>query len=318
MIMLYLSPYLSLLLTQVMTITITYGLGSEKAVATAVGKNQTFRIQIEGTKAGGFQPIGRSPAVTVNPQASGKGTAIASVTADADGSMNLYAGEESRQIVVVYTAAGQMVASQISLTLPAVANGWSAASDDQVVKVTSSAGSLVPMYGAGATPATQDVTVTGVNLPPNGTVTFVYTGSVGVKKADNVAFAVKTTGEITAAVTAVTAADFAAVPGDAAGNDATVDVGYAKEGSGTAAVDMQIVAPSPAEGAATAVTLTFTYTAVGESQYPDEFRVRVPTGWSTEVAAADYTVVHKRGRRRYSNEDHRETQSRWARYGCSR
>ena len=57
---------------------------------------------------------------------------------------------------------------------------------------------------------------------------------------------------------------------------------------------MQIVAPSPAEGAATAVTLTFTYTAVGESQYPDEFRVRVPTGWSTEVAAADYTVVHKR------------------------
>ena len=273
------------------TIDITYGLGSEKAVATAVGKNQTFTIQIEGTKAGGFQPIGRSPAVTVNPQAKGKGTAIASVTADADGSTDLYAGEESRQIVVVYKATGQMSAAQVKLTLPAVANGWSAASADHVTVTPST---LVPVYGADETPATQNVTVTGVNLPPNGIVTFVYTGSIGAKKADNVTFGVMTTGEITAAVTAVTASDFAAVPGDEAGNDATVDVGYAKKGSGTAAVDMQIVAPSPAEGAATAVTLTFTYTAVGESQYPDEFRVRVPTGWSTEVAAADYTVVHKR------------------------
>ena len=202
-------------------------MGSEKAVATAVGKNQTFTIQIEGTKAGGFKPIGRSPAVTVNPQAKGKGTAIASVTADADGSTDLYAGEESRQIVVVYKATGQMSAAQVKLTLPAVANGWSAASADHVT-VTPSAGTLVPMYGAGETPATQDVTVTGVNLPPNGIVTFVYTGSIGAKKADNVAFGVMTTGEITAAVTAVTAAHFAAVPGDEAGNDATVDVGYAK------------------------------------------------------------------------------------------
>ena len=145
------------------TIDITYGLGSEKAIATTVGKNLTFAIQIEGTKAGGFQPIGRSPAVTVNPQAGGKGTAIASVTADADGSPDLYAGEASRQIVVVYTAAGQMVASQVSLTLPAILGGWSPASADHVT-VTSSAGTLVPVYGAGAIPATQDVTVTGVNF----------------------------------------------------------------------------------------------------------------------------------------------------------
>ena len=98
-------------------IVITYGLGNN-AVATTVGKNLTFTIQIEGTKGGGFQPIGRSPAVTVNPQAAGKGTAVATVTADADGSIELYAGEASRKIVVVYTAAGQMVNGQVKLALP--------------------------------------------------------------------------------------------------------------------------------------------------------------------------------------------------------
>ena len=80
------------------SIEIKYGLGGQ-AVATTVGKNRTFTIQIQGTADGDFQPIGRSPAVTVNPQAAGKGTAVALVTADADGSTDLYAGEESRQIV---------------------------------------------------------------------------------------------------------------------------------------------------------------------------------------------------------------------------
>ena len=68
------------------------------------------------------------------------------------------------------------------------------------------------MYGADATPATQDVIVTGVNLPPNGMVIFTYTDSIGVKQADDVAFAVSTTGEITATTTTPT---FAAVSGDA-------------------------------------------------------------------------------------------------------
>ena len=88
------------------TIVITYGSGSGTAMATTVGKTNTFTIQIEGTKGGGFKPIGRSPSVEVKPQAKGKGTAIASVTADEDGKDNLYAGEKSRQIVVVYTATG--------------------------------------------------------------------------------------------------------------------------------------------------------------------------------------------------------------------
>ena len=56
-----------------------------------------------------------------------------------------------------------------------------------------------------------------------------------------------------------------------------------------------MIAPSPAEGAATAVTLTFTYKAAGETIYPKDFRVRVPTGWSATVDATEYTVVHKRG-----------------------
>ena len=206
------------------TIVIKYGLGSEKAVATTVdGDLDTFVIEIEGTKGSGYKKIGRSPAVTVQPQASGKGTAIASVTADADGSTDLYAGEASRQIVVVYTATGQMVAGQVKLTLPAITAGWSAASADHVTVTPST---LVPMYGADETPATQDVIVTGVNLPPNGEVTFVYTGSVAVKKTDNVAFAVATHGGLTAD-------EFAAVA-ETLTADVKVDVGYAKEGSGMA------------------------------------------------------------------------------------
>ena len=254
----------------------------------------TFTIQIKGTADGDFEPIGRSPAVTVNSQAAGKGTAVASVVADANGSTNLYAGEASRQVMVVYTAAGQMVNSQVRLTLPPLGTGtsftgWSPASADHVTATDSTGATLVPMYGAGETPATQAVIVTGISLPANGTVTFTYTGSIGNKQADNVPFTVATTGEITAATTTPS---FSNVPGDEDGNDATVDVGYAKAGSGTASVDMKVVAPSPTEGAATAVTLTFTYEAVGETAYPKEFRVRVPTGWSTEVAAADYTVAH--------------------------
>ena len=269
------------------TIVITYGLGGGQAVATLVDEDpNTFAIQIEGTEGGGYKPIGRSPAVTVKPQASGKGTTHATVTAGADGSTNLYAGEPSREIVVVYTATGQMVAGQVKLTLPAVAKGWSAASADHVM-VTSSAGSaLTPMYGADATPATQEVTVTGVNLPANGTVTFVYTGRVATEKTDNVAFSVATHGGLTG--------DAFANVADTLTTDVKVDVGYAKAGSGMAMVNMPVIAPSPAEGAATAMTLTFTYTAAGEAIYPSDVRVRVPTGWSAQVAAADYTVVHKR------------------------
>ena len=77
-----------------------------RQIASTTGE-RTFTIQVRGTKDGRIQPIGRSPVVTVGPQASGKGDATASVTAGADGSINLYAGEESRQIVVVYKAAGQ-------------------------------------------------------------------------------------------------------------------------------------------------------------------------------------------------------------------
>ena len=270
------------------TIVITYGLGSEKAVATTVdGDPDTFTIQIEGTKGSGYKPIGRSPAVTVQPQASGKGTAHATVTADADGSTELYAGEAMREIVVVYTATGQMVAGQVKLTVPKVADGWSAASADHVTVMDSAGSALTPMYGADETPATQAVIVTGINLPPNGTVTFVYTGSVALKKTDGVAFTVATHGGLTGD-------DFANVA-DTLTHDVKVDVGYAKAGSGMAMVNMPVIAPSPAEGAATAVTLVFTYTAAGETIYPKDFRVRVPTTWSATVAAADYTVVHKRG-----------------------
>ena len=139
------------------------------------------------------------------------------------------------------------------------------------------------MYGVDETLATQDVIVTGVNLPANGEVTFTYTGTVGVKKADN-AFTVATHGGLTTDV-------FAAVA--SIDTDVTVEVGYAKEGSGRAIVSPAVVAPSTT-GAASAVTLTFTYTAVGEIPFPEEFRVQVPTGWTTEVALADYTVAHIR------------------------
>ena len=128
-----LSPCLSLLLTTGDTIVITYGLGSDKAIATTVdGDPDTFTIQIEGTKGSGYQPIGRSPAVTVQTPSSGQRYGYCFGDSGRGWQNDLYAGEESRQIVVVYTAAGQMVASQISLTLPAVADGWSPASADHV------------------------------------------------------------------------------------------------------------------------------------------------------------------------------------------
>ena len=272
-------------------ITITYGVG-DSAMATTVGE-KPFTITIRGTEDGDSQGISDQPVVLVESQASGKGTAVASVTADADGFIDLYAGEKSRKIVVVYTETGAMVAGQVKLKLPALTDGtrrtgWSAASAAHVTAVSSEGNLGTPMYGADETLPTQEVTVTGVNLPPDGTVIFTYTGSVAVRKKDNVPFTVQTQGGITGDI-------FTDVSGDEDGNDATVDVGYAKAGSGEAVVDQLIVAPSPAEGADTTVTLTFTYTAAGEITFPWEFRVRVPTGWSTQLAATEYTVTHRSG-----------------------
>ena len=218
-------------------ITITYGVG-DSAMATTVGE-KPFTITIRGTEEGDPQGISDQPMVLVKSQASGKGMAVASVTADADGSTGLYAGEKSREIKIVYTAIGAMVAGQVKLKLPALTDGtrstgWSAASAAHVTAVPSEGNLGTPMYGADETLPTQEVTVTGVNLPPNGTVIFTYTGSVAVRKKDDVHFTVQTQGGITGDI-------FTDVSGDKDGNDATVDVGYAKEGSGTAAVDQLIV-----------------------------------------------------------------------------
>ena len=76
-----------------------------------------------------------SPSVTVERQASGKAMSATATVSDGQGA--LYAGQDGRQITVVYTTAGEMVAAQVRLTVPAKAItidglGWSAPTADNV------------------------------------------------------------------------------------------------------------------------------------------------------------------------------------------
>ena len=102
-------------------ITITYGDADDgRAMApTAVGSS-VFAISVRGTSDGALKPLtAGSPSVTVQPQASGKAKAATAMVSDGQG--GLYAGQDDRVITVVYTAAGQIVAGAVRLTIPAKA-----------------------------------------------------------------------------------------------------------------------------------------------------------------------------------------------------
>ena len=155
-----------------------------------------FTFAVQGTSDGALQSItSGSPSVTVERQASGKAKSATATVSDNQGV--LYAGQEDRQVTVVYTAAGQMVQGKVQLTVPAKAVtieglGWSAPTGDNVTVTPTSAYSTVEYGGSLATP-TQMVTVEGVNLMAGGALTFVYTGKVQPGAGD-ATFAVKTDG----------------------------------------------------------------------------------------------------------------------------
>ena len=117
-----------------MTITIIYGSGSGPAMAPTAAGTSTFKISLQGPEDDDpfVELEADSPQVTIQSQASGKGDAVAIIADDPD---DLAAGDSDRMIEIVYTAAGQMVAGTVRLTVPGDAakdDGWASASADNV------------------------------------------------------------------------------------------------------------------------------------------------------------------------------------------
>ena len=165
------------------SIKIIYGAADTgRAMApTAVGE-AAFKIEMKGHANGHFVPIRDQPTVTVRRQASGKGKAVVEVTGGND---SLHAGDRGREVTVTYTAAGEMVAGKVRLTIPA---GWSAPTAD-TVKFTPA---LPPTLDG------QKVMVKDLNLNAGGQVTFAYTGDVQPTTGTGVKFAVAVHGGLAA------------------------------------------------------------------------------------------------------------------------
>ena len=252
------------------TIKITYGAGEGKAMASTAVGTASFKIQMKGHANGNSTPLRMPPEVEVGSQASGKGKAVLAVT-DARGV--LYAGDMDREITVTYTAAGEMVAGDVTLGIPA---NWSPPTADNLMVTPAS----TPTIDG------QKATVSGVNLLKDGQVIFVYTGDVQPTTGTDVAFSVEVNGGATGDTTAAVSGEETML---------TVDVEQARAGSGMGMVDPRI-----AQAGATGVNIQFTYTAVGWIDAPREFRVQVPASWgalSNAASSADnkntYTVVHR-------------------------
>ena len=255
------------------TITIKYGgTGTGGAKAASKTGDSEFIIKMKGHADGKPTALidGTPGSVTVARQGSGKGTADLAVTGDA-----VHAGDMDREITVTYTAAGEMVVGSIELGIPA---NWSPPTADNV--------KVMPEMPLSA--SSQMVTVEGVNLDPNSTVTFVYTAATVQPTNGTAAFTLKSHGGLEDDVPA-------AVP-VAPNKTLTVDVGFARAGSGMGMVEPRIVEAGDEDA-----ELTFTYTAVGRIEGPREFRVQVPTelGWSqpsgmdaSDTVKGTYTVVH--------------------------
>ncbi|MYE89433.1 T9SS type A sorting domain-containing protein [Candidatus Poribacteria bacterium] len=243
---------------------ITYGAGNGPAMASTVVDTDSFKFEMKGHADGHFRTLRNQPTVEVKRQASGMGKAVLTVEGDA-----LYAGDMDRKITVVYTAAGQMVAGKVRLTIPAK---WSAPTVENVMVMPS----MTPTIDG------QMVMVDGVNLMAGGTVTFVYTGTVQPTNADDVKFAVAVHG-------GEDADSYKDIPDtDDDATMLTVDVGQARAGSGEGAVSPMIV-----EAGATGVNIQFTYIAAGITDAPREFRVQVPAGWTAPTDAASGTLDNK-------------------------
>ena len=94
-------------------ITIAYGDADDgKAMAPTEAGVSVFGFAVRGTEDGALRSLSsKSPEVTVERQASGKAKSATAMISDNQGM--LYAGQDDREITVVYTAAGEMVVGQV-------------------------------------------------------------------------------------------------------------------------------------------------------------------------------------------------------------
>ena len=253
------------------TLTIKYGAtDTGRAMASTVVGTDTFKFEMKGHADGTLTPLRTQPTVMIGPQANGKGNAVVAITDDGG---DLHAGDMGREITITYTAAGQMVAGNVVLGIPA---NWSAPTIDNLMVTPD----ITPTIDG------QVATVSGVNLMAGGRVTLVYTGDVQPTTGTGVAFSVKVSGGAEGDMPAAVSGEETML---------TVDVRQARAGSGMGAVSPKVV-----EAGATGVNIQFTYTAAGWTDAPREFRVQVPRGWtapSNAGSSADnkgtYTVVHR-------------------------
>ena len=281
--------------------------GSGAQAPSAATTSSVFLISVKGgdgvdNKLDPIKTLKKGPIVVpVYSQASGGGNVKASVS-DNKNEGNIGAGDTDREVTVVYTAAGEISGGSLKLTIPA---GWSHPTMDNVKITTRGAINLSSaLYGgayvgddpdvttddnfpedaAGAALLTAvDVTVGGVILDADDTVTFIYSAAMVQATAGPAKFVVAVDGgsgpgEGTAAVTPD--------PADAT----TVSVGDASPGSGTRGIKLAQAVTINSIGN----TLTFTYTATGAiTDRRLDIRVKVPSSWS---APTDREDADARGR----------------------
>ena len=157
-------PIYSLDKTQ--SIRIIYGATNEgRAVASATTGTDTFKIEIKGHEGGRLRShsqaahcAGRRPRKWQRQSGSNR-------EARRWRYESLYAGDTGRALTITYTAAGQLVAGNVRLTIPP---DWSAPTRSTVTVRPSAS----TRYDG------RMVIVEGVNLSANSTLTFVYTGDV--------------------------------------------------------------------------------------------------------------------------------------------
>ena len=207
------------------------GGGAKAPGAVPAGGASPFAISLKGTLDTKFEYIDDSDlGVEVRVQRSGGGMAEVSP-------MKVNAGDLMREIMVTYTADGQIDEGQLKLTIPA--EDWPAPTEENVdvmVGATSSSNASVgdKMYGAGrATTAlpdglgAMDVIVDDVVLSAGDMVVFTYTAAMVQGTTGSANFVVTVNGGDGPGTGALAVGD----------SMTTVTVDEAAPGSGTATVD---------------------------------------------------------------------------------
>jgi len=192
--------------------------------------------------------ISAPPVVTVG--AAGDGSGTATVTA---ATAPVTAGSTGNTVTVIFIAAGPMTDGGVSLDVP---TGWSPPEGLTTVSSTGTTGNV--------TFSGQTITVDGVNLSSNQTVTFTYANATAQGSAGSAVFGVKSRGTETGTLTTLES-----VSPDAL----TVAVSNAADGSGT------MVANPATVVANSAINVDFTYKAVG-TMNGGVIRLTVPSEWT--------------------------------------